>query len=103
MNTETDIYKQHIGLLGFKAKDKVTGFSGVIDCVSFDLYGCIQVAINPPADDSGKKENSQWFDVTRMDDIGKHRVMDAPNFSKGYIANGEKGAADKPMRQKLTA
>ena len=34
-------------LLGLKVKDKVTGFTGIITSVSFDLYGCIQVIITP--------------------------------------------------------
>jgi hypothetical protein len=35
----SNTYERHIELLGLKAKDRITGFSGVIDSVCFDLFG----------------------------------------------------------------
>ncbi len=90
------IYKDHIELLGFKGVDKVTGFHGVIDCISFDLYGCVQASLRPPVDKEGKIKDSYWFDITRLEIDKSRRVMDPPNFRKGYIAEGRKGAAPKP-------
>jgi len=92
MNT----YERHIELLGYKAKDKVTGFKGVIDSVCFDAYGCIQVSIKPPLDKDGRIPESYWFDVTRCTVDEKKRVIDMPNFYEGYVAEGRKGAAVKP-------
>ena len=40
--------KEAINMLGRKAKDRVTGFEGVISSVSFDLYGCVCGIITPP-------------------------------------------------------
>ena len=48
-------------LLGFRAEDRVTGFKGVVTSVSFDLYGCIQVALNPGMNKDGKLEDGHWF------------------------------------------
>ena len=92
MNT----YEKHIELLGYKAKDKVTGFSGIIDSVCFDAYGCIQVSLKPPMNKDGEVPQGYWFDVTRIDIDTKKRVIDMPNFYKGYIAEGRKGASIKP-------
>ena len=44
---ETNAYEQHFKLLGMKVKDKVTGYSGVVTSLSFDLYGCVQAVITP--------------------------------------------------------
>ena len=46
--------KKHLEILGFRVTDKVTGLTGVAVSVSFDLYGCIQVIVNPGLDKDGK-------------------------------------------------
>ena len=100
--------KQHLDLLGMKAEDIVTGFKGVITSVSFDLYGCIQVAVSPQTTKDEAVPNGHWFDTTRIKLKGKKPVIKAPDFMAGYgddkvpanaehIAAGFKGAADKPM------
>lgn len=90
---------EHVNLLGLKAEDKVTGFKGVITCVSFDLYGRIQVVITPEVDPkSGKKEDGHWHGISRVKLKSKKPVMNVPDFDKGYIAEGKKGNAEKPER-----
>jgi len=93
MNTSN--INKHIGLLGMKAKDKISGLAGVISSISFDLYGCVQAAITPPAK-KGEYISGTWFDLTRLEIVSKKRVMDIPDFDRGYISTGNKGAADKP-------
>jgi len=83
-------------LLGRRVQDKVTGFKGVVTCVSFDLYGCIQAVVAPQAEKSGKVEDSRWYDVARLEVVGTALVMPVPDFASGYIADGLKGAAEKP-------
>lgn len=46
--------KKYLDILGHKVSDKVTGFNGVAVSVSFDLYGCIQVVVNPGLSSDGK-------------------------------------------------
>jgi len=92
MNT----YERHIELLGYQAEDRVTGFKGTIDSVTFDLYGCIQVSLKPKIDKEGKIPDGFWFDVTRLKINTKKRIVDMPDFHEGYVADGKKGAADKP-------
>lgn len=89
--------KQHLDLLGKKAKDAVTGFTGVITTLSFDLYGCIQVVITPPTNKDGAIEKGNWFDVTRIIVCDDEPVMSVPDFSAGYVAEGKKGCSDKPL------
>jgi len=88
---------KQLALLGLKAEDKVTGFKGVIDSVCFDLYGCVQAALTPAVDSKGELKGGKWFDVTRLVIRDHEPVMDLPDFDKGYIAEGKKGPADKPL------
>ncbi len=90
--------KKHIDLLGYHAKDKVTGFKGVITSISFDLYGCIQAVVTPEANKEKMEYiRGYWFDVSRLDITTDNKAMESPDYSSGYIAEGKKGAADKPI------
>lgn len=88
--------KEHINLLGFKVEDKVTGFSGVVSSVCFDLYGCIQAAVNPGLNKDGKLGDSHWFDINRLTVKSKKPVMTPPNFDCGPQAEGNQGCAERP-------
>ena len=91
--------RKHVALLGMKVRDKVSGFHGVVSSVAFDLYGCVQVVIDPPVDKDGTRRDGHWFDVSRITVTGKTPVMDAPNFVHCPVAEGGKGAAEKPARR----
>lgn len=89
--------QKHLALLGLQAKDRVTGFSGVVTSIGFDLYGCIQAVINPGIGADGKLGEQLWFDVNRLDVTDHRPVMNPPNFEYGPIAEGLRGAAEKPV------
>ncbi len=55
---------------GKEAKDKITGFKGIITGRIDYLYGCSQYCLNPPLDKDGKKQNIEWFDEGRIEIIG---------------------------------
>ena len=94
------VAEKHLSCLGYKAKDKVTGFSGVVDSVCFDLYGCIQVSLKPPVNAKGEVLNGYWFDINRIKILSKSPVVKAPNFKARYQAEGKQGAADKPTERR---
>jgi len=89
--------KQHMSLLGIRVTDKVTGFTGVVSSVCFDLYGCIQAAVNPGLTSEGRLGESHWFDVNRLNRNSPDPVMDIPDFDYGPVAEGRHGPADKPI------
>ncbi|HMJ06901.1 MAG TPA: hypothetical protein VK474_11645 [Chthoniobacterales bacterium] len=89
--------KTHLNLLGLKVEDRVTGFTGVVTSIGFDLYGCVQAIVLPGADKDGKPCDSHWFDVNRLRVTSNTPVMDRPNFEFGPQAEGRQGAAEKPM------
>lgn len=94
--------KKHFELLGCRVEDRVTGFSGVVASVTFDLYGCIQAIVNPGLDKDGKLGEQQWFDVNRLRVLEAEPVMPRPAFdwSASSIADGGKGCAERPLSMK---
>ena len=87
--------REHLKLLGLKVRDGVTGVEGVVTSVCFDLYGCVQVAVQPRGTKDGKLEDGRWFDEKRIKVLDKKPVMDVPTFD--VIP----GPAVKPHRKEL--
>jgi hypothetical protein len=90
---------KHLDWLGWKVRDKVTGFTGVVSHIGIDLYGCVQGTVTPETvvEKNGlqKMEDSRWFDLTRLDKVGKKRVME-PVPIKGDLSVA--GCFDKPAK-----
>ena len=84
----------YLHMLGFPMRDKVTGFAGVATSISFDLYGCIQVAILPPVTENGEAREGRWFDVARVARVATSggRVMEPP-----AAWTSDRGSAEKPF------
>jgi len=80
-------------LLGLKAKDKITGLSGVIESICYDLYGCVQACVRPEYVENRKAETplAHWMDISRLTTSGKP-VMPVPDFEDVH------GPADKPRK-----
>jgi len=55
-------------LLGKKAKDKITGFTGIITGHARYLTGCDQYILQPECDtDHRKYPDANWFDEGRIE------------------------------------
>jgi hypothetical protein len=57
------------GMLGARARDRITGWSGIVTSVSRHLTGCDTVGItseNPAVD---REKSFRWFDVTCVEVI----------------------------------
>jgi hypothetical protein len=57
--------------LGKKAKDKVTGFEGIITSKHIYLTGCAQYGLQPSIDKDGKVPDMKYFDEGRLEIIGE--------------------------------
>jgi hypothetical protein len=101
MSAELEPILKHFAILGHKVEDKVTGFKGVAATLAFDLYGCIQVVVNPGVDKEGKPRDQGWFDINRLTITSKEPVLPAPSFLRvaERIVEGKKGANEKPMQK----
>lgn len=53
--------------LGVKAKDRITGFEGIVTGECVYISGCDQVCLQPPVDKEGKIPEGKWFDVQRVE------------------------------------
>lgn len=87
----------HLQILGCKATDKVTNFTGTVVSISYDLVGCIQAFVRPPMNKEGKLDDGHWFDASRLE-IGE-RVMDSAFEHPLIKAAKEKGPSEKSAPQ----
>lgn len=90
---------KYFDLLGYVCEDIVTGAKGVAESLSFDLYGCIQIAIRPQLPKDAKVDDypdGRWFDAKRLKKISKKPVMEVPDFDLP-----ECGPAEKPPATSL--
>ena len=95
---EDEMIKEAFEILGFKVRDRITGFAGVASSVSFDLYGCIQVVINPGVNKEMKMRESHWFDINRLKITSKERVMPLPKSFQIDFDLFESGPEVKPAK-----
>ena len=86
--------QESLGLLGCRVRDKVTGLSGIVTSISFDLYGCIQAIVHQGLNDKGELIDKKWFDVNRLTVINGEPVMEQPTF------DSIPGPAEKPSFNK---
>jgi hypothetical protein len=91
---------KHFEMLGLIVRDKVTGFQGTATSLAFDLYGCIQVLINPGLGKDQKLGEQIWFDIGRLKVVKNDPVMDVPDYEFSAAAEGKKGPAEKPPSTK---
>lgn len=56
--------------LGKKARDKVTGFEGIITGHCRYLYGCDQYLLKPQVKSDGSMIDGEWMDEGRIEVIG---------------------------------
>jgi hypothetical protein len=56
--------------LGNKARDKISGFEGVITGRAQYLTGCEQYVLQPPIK-NGEMQKSEWFDEGRLEVVGE--------------------------------
>ena len=87
----------HLDMLGKAGIDAVSGFSGIVTTISYDLYGCVQAVLTPKADKKEGIRDGHWFDIARIKITNEKTVLRVPDFKEGYIAEGRKGAAIKTV------
>jgi hypothetical protein len=89
----------YLKLLGLRCRDVVTGFEGVTESISYDLYGCVQAVVRPSIDKAKPADvpDGRWFDCKRLVVIDQKPVMDVPAFASTEHG-AEIGPAEKPRR-----
>ena len=74
--------------LGKEARDKVTGFEGIIIGKIKYLFGCDQYGISPKAKD-GKTNDTMWFDEGRIEIIGRGVLPEEVQAEKSGGVNND--------------
>lgn len=76
--------------LGDRAKDPITGFSGIVTSVTTFLHGCIRIGISPEKlDKEGKPQEEKYFDQSQVM-LVKERVHAPMVLSVGETPKPEK-------------
>lgn len=57
--------------LGVKAKDKLTGFEGILIGRADHITGCNTYGLKPKTDKDGKVQEAEWFDEGMITITGK--------------------------------
>lgn len=57
--------------LGQKAKDKITGFTGIITARTQYITGCDHYCLTPEVGRNGEQKDVAWFDEGRIQITGK--------------------------------
>lgn len=60
--------------LGLTARDKITGFGGVIVSRIDHITGCDQYFLQPKVDEKGAAVEGRWFDDNRLDIVGSEKL-----------------------------
>ena len=85
---------KHEAKLGAKAKDNITGFTGIIVAVTEWLNGCIRVMIQPQEMREGKPIDAHSFDIEQITVL--EQTIPEPAKNAG-------GPKPDPVRQKAPA
>jgi hypothetical protein len=76
-------------MLGFKAKDKITGFNGIVVGKCEYLTGCTQFGVQPEVTETGAFVDLRWFDEGRL-------IFDKQIFEKEDVKSLENGSDFPP-------
>ena len=68
--------------LGQKARDRVTGLTGIINGKAIWLNGCVRWSIQPPVDKEGKVLESYWIDEQQIEILDPVSIMDKKEEKK---------------------
>jgi hypothetical protein len=83
--------------MGLTAKDKITGFKGVITSRTQFINGCNRYGIEPPMDKDGKLPEAHAFDEARIEviDGANHSAMAREAATSGEPPGGSRSLAPK--------
>ena len=71
--------------LGKTAKDRITGFKGIVTGIVYYISGCHQALLTPPIDKDGKRRDGEWFDLQRLTVLKDKKIVldnEAPGFDQ---------------------
>ena len=91
------LVQKHLELLGHRVEDRVTGFKEVVSTVGFDLYGCVQVVVNP-----GQGVNGKIMDRPMSSYSGQSETRNVKLISVLQDAKTKRNCMFAPLRRATT-
>jgi hypothetical protein len=77
--------EKYLEVLGCRAEDRLTGFGGTAESVSFDVSGCVQIYLRARIPESGDKRGElpggNWFDHKRVK-VLTNPLVQVPSFNE---------------------
>ena len=61
--------------MGMKARDRITGFAGIVTGQVSYITGCNQILLSPSVDEKGGARSAEWFDSQRVEQIGTEQII----------------------------
>ena len=97
-------FKKYLKMLGHECEDCVVGFNGVATSIGFDLYGCVQISIQPGVVEGkdGKIDYQAgfWLDIKRYKVVSKKPLMKVPEMNFEVEAEKVPGPAEKQLMRR---
>jgi len=82
-------YATAFGMLGKRGRDRISGMTGVLSSIGFELCDShIRIAISPPVDKEGKLFDGRWMSISRIEIVDDTHVMPVPTFSTALPTYG---------------
>jgi hypothetical protein len=78
--------KRH--LFGFLAKDKITGFTGIVTGYCDYMTGCAQWLITPKAKEDGTIIDPRWYDDGRIELVSAKPVITISQVTESALTKG---------------
>ena len=72
---------------GDTARDKITGFKGIITGFATYLTGCTQLLLSPRVQEDGKYPDATWIDIDRLQVISTDATGIEPNPRNGGLSS----------------
>jgi hypothetical protein len=89
---------KHFDLLGYHVIDEITGKTGVVISLCFDVYGCIDAVVDSGFDADGKSVINR-FNILRLGRTSSRRSVEPHRYNlepvKGWLKRGDESVSDK--------
>lgn len=77
--------------LGYKAKDSITGFEGIVTARIEYINGCVQYCVKPLAGKDAKMPEGEWIDEGQLTFGSKKVVKIKAKDTGGVMSDSPKG------------
>ena len=82
--------------LGDRAKDRISGFSGIVVAKTHWLNGCVRITIQPEKTDNGKTLDNATFDLEQIELVKPGVLLVQPNRNEPEPVRTRVAGGDRP-------